>query len=136
MLDNLIRNAIRFSPEGSRVIIRVEESADPCTVSVRDFGPGIPEEIRGTLFEPLVQGPAEEGRGRGIGLGLTIAQSIAEPARGAHRRGQRARRRLRVHRDPSLRALSARQGGRDTGARVRHGSARGCGRSHRRFSPA
>ncbi len=78
MLDNLIRNAIRFSPEGSRVIIRVEESADPCTVSVRDFGPGIPEEIRGTLFEPLVQAPSEEGRGRGIGLGLTIAQSIAE----------------------------------------------------------
>jgi Histidine kinase-, DNA gyrase B-, and HSP90-like ATPase len=72
----LIRNAIRFTPEGSRVVIRVSESTDRCTVSVRDFGPGIPEEIRGTLFEPLVQAPSEQQRG--IGLGLTIAQSIAE----------------------------------------------------------
>lgn len=78
MVEGLVRNAIRFSPSGDRVEVRVERSGDRVTVQVRDNGPGIPEEIRSRLFERFVQATSEAQRGRGTGLGLSIAQGIAE----------------------------------------------------------
>src|SRR5262249_38316740 len=77
MLDNLIRNAIRYTPEGSAVIIQVIESQQECTIAVRDFGPALPDELVGSNFEPGALAPNPAG-GRGIGLGLSIAQTVAE----------------------------------------------------------
>jgi len=76
MVVNLIRNAIRFSPEGRQVIVRVIDMETECAVTVRDFGRGVPAEIIDRLFDRFVQGPTEAGRGHG--LGLAIAQGIAE----------------------------------------------------------
>lgn len=76
LMDNLIQNAIRFSPEKQRVVIRVIQGESDCTVSVRDFGPGVPDDIKDKLFERFVQGPGQGQRGHG--LGLSIAQGIAE----------------------------------------------------------
>jgi signal transduction histidine kinase len=78
MVDNLIRNAIRFSPEGGQVVIHVADYETQCAVFIRDFGPGIPEEIIDHLFDRFVQAPEETRHGRGYGLGLSIAQGIAE----------------------------------------------------------
>ncbi len=78
MIDGLIRNAIKFSPHGSRVEIIAEMSEGTVSVCVRDQGPGIAPEIAGTLFDRFVQSPSEVARGRGTGLGLAIAQGIAE----------------------------------------------------------
>ncbi|MCB9844630.1 MAG: hypothetical protein H6811_01395 [Phycisphaeraceae bacterium] len=78
MLDNLVRNAIRFSPAGERVTVTasiVEESAE---LSVTDRGPGIPADIIENIFDRFVQAKDEERRARGHGLGLAIAHGVAE----------------------------------------------------------
>lgn len=78
MLDNLVRNAIRFSPKGGHIIITAMSAGNLALVRVRDFGPGIPESVIDRIFDRFVQAPDEQRRGRGQGLGLEIAQGIAE----------------------------------------------------------
>ena len=63
-LLNVIRNAIQATPKGGRVEVRVTPSA----IRVVDTGSGVPEALRGRLFEPFVT-----GRTRGLGLGATVA---------------------------------------------------------------
>jgi len=78
MIDNLVRNAIRFSPEGGKVNVVALKERNHLLVRVRDRGPGIPESIIKRIFDRFVQAPEEHRRGRGHGLGLEIAQGIAE----------------------------------------------------------
>lgn len=78
MIDNLIRNAIRFSPEHRQVIVRVTCEDRSCIITVRDFGPGVAGEMLDTLFDRFAQARAEDQLGRGHGLGLSIAQGVAE----------------------------------------------------------
>lgn len=78
MVDNLIRNAIRFSPPGATVVIVLESAGHEWSIRVRDDGPGIPDEMLGSLFDRFTQASTETVRGRGYGLGLSIAQGIAE----------------------------------------------------------
>ena len=78
IFDNLLRNAIRFSPPGSSVIATVAMDDAYVTVSITDQGPGIPSELLPRLFERFSQASNEIDRGRGHGLGLSIAQGIAE----------------------------------------------------------
>lgn len=79
-VDNLIRNAIRFSPADGRVEIKASlcEDEKDALISVRDYGPGIPEELLPTIFDRFAQADTEKRSGRGTGLGLEIAQGIAE----------------------------------------------------------
>lgn len=77
-LANLIRNAIRFSPQGGEVVVTCVGEAKTVRYQVRDFGPGVPDELVDRLFEPFTQAAEERRRGRGTGLGLQIAQGIAE----------------------------------------------------------
>lgn len=78
MIDGLIRNAIKFSPQGAQVHVKILSETDHLLVCVRDRGPGIAPEIVPMLFDRFVQASAERARGRGTGLGLAIAQGIAE----------------------------------------------------------
>lgn len=78
MVDNLVRNAIRFSSKGQAIDIAVFRTTESSSICVRDEGPGIPTELLDTLFDRFTQAPAETARGRGHGLGLSIAQGIAE----------------------------------------------------------
>lgn len=82
MLDNLVRNAIRFSPERGRIDIILATSHRLITISVRDQGPGIPPDRLDTIFDRFAQVHSAVQAGRGHGLGLTIAQGIAELHRG------------------------------------------------------
>ena len=83
LLDNLVFNAIRFSPEGQRVEIRASIEDGDVAIAVRDYGPGIPAELIDHVFDRFSQSAGEQRRGRGHGLGLEIAQGIAELHAGA-----------------------------------------------------
>ena len=78
VVDNLVRNAIRFSSPGQAVDVSVSTSADEVEIRVRDRGPGVPPEMLDRLFDRFVQAADEAQRARGHGLGLTIAQGITE----------------------------------------------------------
>ena len=77
-LDNLVQNALRHAPPGSRVTLRAERAGDRLRIQVIDHGPGVPEALRAHLFEPFVTGHAE-----GTGLGLAIAREMAQAQGGS-----------------------------------------------------
>ena len=78
MLDNLVRNAIRFSPARGTVSIRAVREGKRVRISVRDHGPGIPDEYVDRIFERFVQVPGANPHRRGTGLGLAIAKAVCE----------------------------------------------------------
>ncbi|MEZ6317492.1 MAG: HAMP domain-containing sensor histidine kinase [Phycisphaerales bacterium] len=78
LLENLIRNAIRFSPTGGRIDVRAATEEAIAVVRVSDEGPGIPPDRLETIFDRFAQLENGQRTGRGHGLGLAIAQGIAE----------------------------------------------------------
>jgi two-component system sensor histidine kinase CpxA len=78
-LDNVIRNAIRHTPEGSEVEVELQAEDPIATVSIRDHGYGVPEEHLETLFEPFARvADARERTTGGAGLGLAITRRAVE----------------------------------------------------------
>jgi two-component system sensor histidine kinase HydH len=73
VLVNLLENAVWASGEGGRVAARVAQEAGQLVYTVRDRGPGIPEESLPRIFEPFFT-----GRTDGTGLGLAVARRIVE----------------------------------------------------------
>jgi signal transduction histidine kinase len=71
VLGNLVANAIKFTPDGGRVTVRVDEQDRAVRFAVEDTGPGIKREHLPHLFERYWNADS-----RGIGLGLYIAQTI------------------------------------------------------------
>jgi signal transduction histidine kinase len=73
-LENVVRNAIRYSPEKLSVDVSLVEDSDAAKIAVRDYGPGVPEGSLTRIFDPFFR--VEEARdalGGGSGLGLSIA---------------------------------------------------------------
>ncbi len=74
-IENVVRNAIRYAPPGSTVEVRLAHEADCARITVRDYGPGIPEKLRERIFDPFFRADASrDERTGGLGLGLAIAQ--------------------------------------------------------------
>jgi len=76
LIDNLVGNALKFTPSGGRVSVGAYVDDGELRVAVADTGPGIPEEQRSRLFDRFWQ--ARDTDRRGLGLGLAIAKGIAE----------------------------------------------------------
>jgi signal transduction histidine kinase len=76
-LSNLVSNAVKFTPEGGQVRVRVGERGGTCQVEVTDSGIGIPPEDRAHLFERFYRASTATGTA-GSGLGLAISKAIAE----------------------------------------------------------
>jgi len=82
-VENVLRNAIRYSPEKSGIDVNLAEEGSGVSITVRDYGPGVPEELLHQIFEPFfrVEQARDEESG-GIGLGLSIAKRSIRLHRG------------------------------------------------------
>ncbi len=75
VLSNLLSNAIKFSERGSKIELRCREINGLTRIDVRDFGPGIPINLREHLFSPTHETNREGSEGeRGTGFGMSIVQ--------------------------------------------------------------
>lgn len=74
-LDNVLRNAMRFSPHGGAIDIELRDAPERVSLTVRDYGPGVPDGALERIFEPFfrVDESRDSDRG-GVGLGLSIAR--------------------------------------------------------------
>jgi signal transduction histidine kinase len=81
-IDNLVANALKFTPRGGKVRLRVWREANTTIFEVADSGPGIAESERETIFDRYKQGARGRAAG-GAGLGLAIARGIAEAHHGS-----------------------------------------------------
>ncbi|HXQ30159.1 MAG TPA: GAF domain-containing sensor histidine kinase, partial [Gemmatimonadales bacterium] len=76
ILTYLLGNAIRHSPDGSTITVRVDGDAQAVTFRVIDRGPGIPRGVQGRIFEPFER--FDPLSGHGTGLGLPVSRRLAE----------------------------------------------------------
>src|SRR5215208_3597581 len=76
-MDNLIDNAVRFSPRGGAVRCAVRDDGAIVRIEVEDDGPGIPQKALEAIFERFWQGGSEsDPHRRGTGLGLSIVAGL------------------------------------------------------------
>jgi signal transduction histidine kinase len=82
-VTNLIDNALKFTPAGGSVVVRLQQEGEELAVTVTDTGPGVPPEAQGRLFQRFARSGHVETIGQeGHGLGLAIVKSIIEAHRG------------------------------------------------------
>ncbi len=82
-IENVMRNAIRYAPVESKVEITLANGGGWAKITIRDYGPGVPEEALPRLFDPFYR--VEQDRDRksgGVGLGLSIARRAVELHKG------------------------------------------------------
>lgn len=83
VVDNLVSNAIKYSPDGGTISLSLSRHGDSVILDVCDAGPGIPAEDRERIFEWFYRGEhGHQGRVRGSGLGLAIARELVIAHRG------------------------------------------------------
>ncbi|HEU4754923.1 MAG TPA: ATP-binding protein, partial [Armatimonadota bacterium] len=73
VVENLVRNAAQAMPEGGEIRVLTRATPDHFRIAVSDHGPGIPEDLQATVFEPLVS-----TKSTGTGLGLALCKRIVE----------------------------------------------------------
>jgi two-component system sensor histidine kinase ChvG len=79
VIENLVENAVSFSPPGGLVQVAATRDGDDVVIRVEDEGPGVPPEAREAIFNRFHSDrPEEEQFGRHSGLGLAIAKAIVE----------------------------------------------------------
>jgi len=76
-IGNLLRNAIEFSPDSSRVRLQIKGSDNACEIEISDEGPGIPDYALPHIFERFYSLPRLSGK-KSTGLGLNFVKEVAE----------------------------------------------------------
>ena len=78
-IENVVRNAIRYAPQGSRIEVDLTRRGHDAVVRVRDFGPGVPQEAIERIFDPFYRVDSDRNRtSGGTGLGLAIARRAVQ----------------------------------------------------------
>jgi signal transduction histidine kinase len=80
---NILHNAVKYSPVGGKIRVRVQRSGDHVIVDIEDNGPGVPPEDRTKIFDRFYR--VDKARWResgGAGLGLAITKWVVEAHRG------------------------------------------------------
>ena len=71
----MLRNAIHYAPDGTPVEVDMRRRSGTATITVRDFGTGVPDESLPAIFQPFYRVDDDRSRSRGgVGLGLSITQ--------------------------------------------------------------
>ncbi len=78
IVENLVANAIRHTPAGTEVWVRVRPQGSGVMLTVDDSGPGIPQADRKAIFEPFRQLPGDQPHSPGVGIGLSLVARFAE----------------------------------------------------------
>jgi two-component system OmpR family sensor kinase len=78
VLSNILDNAIRHTPEGTRIELRLKVVGDMAWIEIADTGRGIPSDLLQHIFERFHRSQHQEHNERGTGLGLAIAKAIVE----------------------------------------------------------
>jgi signal transduction histidine kinase len=78
VVNNLVSNAIKYSPAGGRVEVGIEHQGSEILLQVRDHGIGIPPDEQRAIFEPFHRGKSSRETIAGVGLGLATARRIVE----------------------------------------------------------
>lgn len=82
IVTNLVYNAVKFTPNGGKVVVSLTSSGGKAQITVTDTGAGIPDEFLPHMFEPFSQADAD-GRNGGLGLGLSIVKYLVEAHSGS-----------------------------------------------------
>jgi signal transduction histidine kinase len=80
-VNNLLDNALKYTPEGGRVTLSAGVESGAAVLSVTDNGPGVPQAEREAIFRRLYRGDASRSQ-RGLGLGLSLVKAIVESHHG------------------------------------------------------
>jgi two-component system sensor histidine kinase GlrK len=86
VVDNLISNAVKFTPAGGRILVRARVASGEAMIEVLDSGPGVPVEERESIFNLFFRGRRSDSAASSVkssGLGLAIARELVE-AHGGH----------------------------------------------------
>ncbi|HEV8565012.1 MAG TPA: PAS domain-containing protein [Actinomycetota bacterium] len=78
IVENLLANTARHTPSNAQIWVSVRPQDGGALILVEDDGPGVPAELRDTIFEPFQQGPEAPQHSPGVGVGLTLVKRFAE----------------------------------------------------------
>jgi PAS domain S-box-containing protein len=78
IVENLVANAIRYTPNGTSIWVKATGDGESVLLVVEDAGPGVPVELRGSIFEPFRQGNEVISHSPGVGIGLSLVTRFAE----------------------------------------------------------
>nr|WP_262916138.1 HAMP domain-containing sensor histidine kinase [Pedobacter montanisoli] len=78
VVRNLVNNAIKFTPEGGKVWVSVEQDAENCLIKIKDNGLGIKEQNRDELFKLKALSTFGTNNEKGVGLGLLLCKEFTE----------------------------------------------------------
>jgi two-component system sensor histidine kinase QseC len=110
LVDNLLDNAIKYSPAGAAVIVSLERADDALRMLIEDQGPGIPAALRERVFDRFYRVPDQDQPGSGLGLAIVRANARrhgAEVTLAAGRGGRGLLAQVRFPAPPSSSTLHA-----------------------------
>ena len=93
VLVNLIENAVKYTPDGTPIVVAAHQIPGAIEISVHDDGPGIPEDVLPDIFDVFVSSRLDA---KGTGLGLTVAPGIVQQHGGSIHAGNRQGRGARL----------------------------------------
>jgi len=78
IVENLLANAAKHTPPNARIWLSVRAVGQGAEIVVADDGPGVPQSLRESLFDPFERGPSANPQSPGVGLGLSLVARFAE----------------------------------------------------------
>jgi PAS domain S-box-containing protein len=78
ILENLVANAVKYTPAGTRIWVRVKTETDGLSITVEDEGHGVPHQLKEEVFKPFLRGSEGSSHAPGTGIGLALVSRFAE----------------------------------------------------------